>query len=808
MKLSYNWLKEYLHCDLTATEIAEIMTSIGIEVDSVTEIEEVPGGLEGVVVAEVEECMDHPDSDHLHITKINDGSEAPLQVVCGAPNVKAGIKVLFARIGTVLPGDFKIKKSKIRGVESFGMICAEDELGIGNSHDGIMVLDGNACVGTSAKEYLGLSSEIIIEYEITANRVDAASHIGVARDVYAYLKSRDIPCELKLPFTDKKLPDGNSDIKIDDDKLCSKYIGASIKGVKVGDSPEWLKKRIQSMGLNSINNLVDISNYLLFETGQPFHFFDEDKIEGGKVIIRSACDGESLITLDGVERKLTGDDIVIANAKEPMCLAGVLGSEKHGISNLTKNVFVECARFNPANIRKTSKHHGIQTDSSFRFERGTDPLMPDKVIGRALSLITELCGGSIEGVKSVSGARYNKTQIEINYPRMEKFIGKKLGTEVMDKILMGLGYEFISRNGESSVVEVPSYMMDVTRECDVVEEILRIYGYDNVELPDSMRISVSPTKFPNPEHLRTYLSNFLAANGFIEIMNNSLTKGERYDSLKTYPREKCVNIVNPLSGDLNVLRQSLLPGGLEVLAYNINRQINSLCIFEYGTVYCCDGAVEKLDSYKEHTSISMLMTGVSEKTWRNGGQKSSYFLLKGYLELIFKRFGIDIYSLEAEEAPSDIFREGLLLKVPGSGEVLAVMGTISSSLLKSHDVRQQVYAAEINWETLLSQISKIKVLFKELPKYPEVKRDLALLLDESVCYADLRKSAVRVGKKLLKSVSLIDVYRGDKIPAGKKQYALGFVFRDPEKTLTDVEIEKIVSKLLSAFSNEFGAVLR
>ena len=813
MKLSYSWLKEYIACDLTPQEVADAMTAIGIEVDSVSEQEEIPGGLAGVVVAQVLECVEHPDSDHLHITKVDDGSPEPVTVVCGAPNVAAGQKVLFARIGTVLPGDFKIKKSKIRGVESFGMICAQDELGIGTDHAGIMVLPEDAVVGTPAKDFLGLKTDAVIEYEITANRVDAASHFGVARDLYAWLRHNGRPCELRIP-DDKGFQAGPGEgipVEVLDAEGAPRYSGITIRGVKVAPSPEWLQKDLRAIGLNPINNIVDISNFILFEMGQPLHIFDADKIGGGKVVVRRAAEGEKIRTLDGIERSLKAADMVIADAERPMCIAGVFGGEDSGVTDSTVNIFIEGAYFDPGSIRKTSKVHGLQTDASFRFERGADPAVAALVGRRAAMLVLELAGGQVCGAQSdFYPAPVERKVIDLDYNRIQRFIGKQIGTEAIEGILTALNYQFLETSENGAKVAAPTYMVDVYRECDVVEEILRIYGYNNIELPANMRMSVSPTPSPDPEAVRNYISNFLASNGFVEIMNNSLTKSSYYTNLTTFPEERCARIVNPLSSDLNVMRQSLLPGVLEVVAYNVNRQVYNIKAFEYGSVYqrLPEGDGTTLASYEEHPCFALVLSGPGEKSWRQEPRKGNYFQLKGYLELLLRRYGVDIYTLETEAAPADLFSEGLVYKLPGSRKQLAVMGTIAPALARRFDVKQPVFAAEISWPVLLELVSRVKVKFSELPKFPEVRRDLALLLDESVRYADIRRSAQRAAKKLLRQVGLFDVYRGDKIPAGKKQYALSFVFQDPDKTLTDAEIEKIMAKLLATFENEFGAVLR
>ncbi len=829
MRISCNWLRDYIECDLSAEQIAEALTSIGLEVDSLEQVEAIPGGLAGVIVAEVVECYDHPDSDHLHITRLNTGEPELLQVVCGAPNVAAGQKVLLATVGTKLGEDFKIKKSKIRGVESFGMICAEDELGIGNSHDGIMVLDPDAVPGTPAKEYLHLESDWVIEIGLTANRVDAASHIGVARDLYAWLRLNNIPCRLNIPdvsafregpegiCTSASEIDGAIPVEVQAADGAPEYTGITIKGVKVGPSPEWLQKKLLSVGLRPINNVVDVTNFVLMEIGQPLHAFDAAHITGHKVVVRRAAEGEKFVTLDGVERTMSREDLMIANPVEAMCLAGVFGGKESGVTETTTDVFLESAWFNPVSVRKSSKRHGLKTDASFRYERGADPLVAGYAGRRAALLILELAGGHVVGkVQEFCPGKFVRKTVDLDYDRIERFIGKKIGHETIENILSWLSYDFLERRTDAdgrpagAKVAVPSYMVDVSRECDVVEEILRIYGYNNIELPSSVHGSVNAEEKPEPEKVRNTVSDFLAANGFVETMNNSLTKSEYYAGLKTFPEEKCVRILNPLSSDLNVMRQTLILNGLEVIAYNINRQIYSMKTFEYGSVYSfrpgTDGST--LASYDEKTAYAMFITGPGEKSWCAEARKGSYFQLKGYLELLLRRFGADIYSLDYDAAPADIFSEGLAYRLPGSGEILAVMGSVAPARLKQFGIRQPVFAAEISWPALFELVKRDRTRYRELPKFPEVRRDLALLLDESVAYADLRKSAFRAGKKLLKSVSLFDVYRGDKIPEGKKQYAMSFVIQDPEKTLTDNDVEKFMSKLLAVFTNEYGAVLR
>ena len=812
MKLSYNWLKEYLKCDLTPQEVADAMTAIGIEVDGVEEQEQIPGGLAGVVVAEVLTCEAHPDSDHLHITTVNAGAGEPLTVVCGAPNVAAGQKVLFAQLGTVLPGDFKIKKSKIRGVESFGMICAEDELGIGESHEGIMVLPADAVVGTPAKEYLHLGTEAVIEYEITANRIDAASHWGVARDLYAWLKLNDRPCELVKPSVEAFREGAGEGVQIEvrDSEGAPRYTGITVKGVKVGPSPEWLQKHLMSIGLRPINNIVDISNFVLFELGQPLHTFDAGKI-GGHVVVRRAAEGELIRTLDGVERKLSARDMVIADEKVPMCIAGVFGGEDSGVTESTTDVFVESAYFDPASIRRTSKTQGLQTDASFRYERGADPEIPIFALKRAVTLIQECAGGRVVGkIRESYPQPVARREIDLDYARIERFAGQQIGFETMENILTWLGYDFLEKRPGGARVAAPSYMVDVYRECDVVEEILRIYGYNNIPLPHHMKMSVGATPKPDPEAIRNAVSNFLAANGFVEIMNNSLTKAEYYAGLQTFPAERCATIVNPLSQDLNVMRQTLILGGLEVIAYNLNRQISSMRTFEYGSVYSRrpETSPETLEGYEEHTCFTLMLTGTPEKSWREEPGKSNYFQLKGYVELLLRRYGADIQQLWAAPAPADIFSEGMVYSLPGKGGKLVTLGTVHPGLARKFGIKQPVFAAEIEWPALFELVKRDKVAFSELPKFPAVRRDLALLLDEQVSYADLRAAAFKQAKKLLRQVGLFDVYRGDKIPAGKKQYALSFVIQDLERTLTDQDTERVMERLLTSFQKDFGAQLR
>ena len=819
MEISYNWLKEYVKFDLEPEALGQVLTDIGLEVEDMRTVESIPGGLKGVVVAKVLECVEHPNSDHLHITKVDTGSGDPIQVVCGAPNVAAGQKVLLATVGTSLPTpdgtDFTIKKSKIRGEESCGMICAEDELGIGSSHDGIMVLPEDAVVGTPAKEYLGLEEDTIFTIGLTPNRVDGACHIGVARDLSAWLRYNGKGGELSLPVATPLTAAEGESIAVDVQCVegAPRYMGVTLTDVKVGPSPEWLAKRLTTVGLRPINNIVDITNYILMEWGQPLHAFDLAKVKGGKVVVRTAADGEKFVTLDGVEHTMCASDLMICNAQEPMCIAGVFGGLDSGITDSTTGVFLEIANFNPVYVRKTSKRHGIKTDASFRYERGVDPAIVPDVAARAVELICSLSGAKVVGSVRESYPRpVSKACVELDFARMEALIGKKIGSEAICCILDCLGYEFVSRSESGAVVLVPGRYVDVTRECDVVEEVLRIYGYNNIELPLQVRSSYNNSPKPDPETVTVKACDLLAANGFMECMNNSLTKADYYEGLKTFPRENLPIVINPLSSDLNAMRQTLIFSGLEVVAYNLNRQCPSLKLFELGNVYSFKPAAEsenpvgELRSYSEHQSLAMFIVGKGTQLWRNLTGVGHFFALKGYVEMLLRRFGIDLYNLEYESAPSDIFAEGVEYRM--GAKVIARMGAIAAPILKGFGIKVPVFAAEIDWREVLKVYSRQKVRYSELPRFPEVHRDLALLLDQSVSFADVRKCVLATDKKLIRSVTLFDVYEGDKIPAGKKQYAVSITIQDPDKTLTDQAVEALVKKVLGSLSHKLGAELR
>lgn len=829
MDITYSWLKEYVNFDLTPDEVGAILTDIGLEVEHQHKEEEIPGGLAGVVVAKVMECEVHPNSDHLHITKVDAGTGELLQVVCGAPNVAAGQKVMLATLNTKLNmggEEVKIKKSKIRGVESFGMLCAEDELGIGTDHAGIMILPDDAVVGTPAKDYLHLKSETVYTIGLTPNRVDASSLIGVARDFSAYLKLNNLGGELTYPSVEN-FKEGKGEgvqVVVKQPEAAPRYSGVTIKGITVKESPEWLKKRLLSVGMRPINNIVDITNYILLETGNPLHAFDVDKIAGGKIVVDFCKEGTKFTTLDGVERTLSDKDLMICNEEAPMCIAGVFGGLDSGVKEETTSIFLESAYFNPVSVRKTSKRHGLKTEASFRFERGCDPNMTEYALKRAALLVLELAGGEVVGpIRESYPKPIEKKVVELNYSRMEALIGYKIGAETIKNILEYQDMEFVSSTPEGCVVKVPTYKVDVYRECDVVEDVLRIFGYNNIPLPESLKCSVNIAPKPDPEQIRKTACDYLSANGFVEMMNNSLTKSSYYEHLSTYPADHCVRIYNPLSSDLDCMRQTLLFSGLEVVAYNVNRQVSELKLYEMGNVYSfnpdfkadtevAEGekaiGVSRLKAYNERPKMLMIMTGEGVKSWRNKTVSGDFFALKGYVELILAKFGLQMKDLEYEGAPSDLFSAGLSFKLRGSGKELFVIGQVSNKVLKQFDIKQKVYAAEISWDVLLGRVKKLRVGFTELPKYPEVRRDLALLLDHSVKFEDLRAAALSAEKKLITNIILFDVYTGDKIPEGKKQYAISFYLQDPDKTLTDKTVDAIMAKLLKTFKDKLGAELR
>ena len=820
MNVSYNWLKRYIDTDLSAERIAEILTELGLEVEEFEKIETIKGGLKGVVVGEVLTCEDHPDSDHLHITTVDVGAEAPLQIVCGAANCRKGLKVMCATVGAVLypidsDEEFKIKRSKIRGVESLGMLCAEDELGIGRNHEGIMELPADAVVGTSAKEYLGIADDYLIGIGLTPNRVDAASHIGVARDLVAYLRSRGENVTLNLPSVDNFTVDNTSrtiGVEVVNSEAAPRYAGITVSGCKIAPSPEWMQNELRAAGINPKNNLVDITNYVLFELGQPLHAFDADKIEGGKIVVRSAVEGEKFVTLDGVERTLTSADLMICSAERPMCIAGVYGGLDSGITDETVNVFIESAYFHPVWVRKTAKRFGLNTDASFRFERGIDPNMQVYALKRAAMLMKELAGGTITSeIIDINPTPASHFEFDFSLERARKLIGKDIPEDTFMTILEALDVEVRGREGEVLHVAVPTYRVDVQREADLVEDVLRVYGYNNIEVSDHVNSTLSYAPKPDKARLQNIASDFLAANGYTEIMSNSLTKGAYYEGCTSYPAERCVKILNPLSQDLNVMRQTLMFNALEAVELNVNRRNANLRMFEVGNCYAY--AEEKasedntLAKYEENYRIGITVTGLhTQLAWNTKAEQSSFFTLRGMVERLLKRFGVDIYTLQSESLDSDLYADAIVYK-QGPKEVLR-MGVVSPIVRKKFDIKQEVYFAEIDFDQLVKMTKKAKVQFKELSKFPEVKRDLALLVNKSVTFSELRAIAFATEKKLLKSVSLFDVYEGDKLPEGKKSYALSFILEDKNQTLTDKQIERTMANLQTQLEQKAGAEVR
>ena len=820
MNISYNWLKRYLDADLSAERMAEILTELGLEVEEFEKIETIKGGLKGVVVGEVLTCEDHPDSDHLHITIVDVGAEAPLQIVCGAANCRKGLKVMCATVGAVLypidsDEEFKIKRSKIRGVESLGMLCAEDELGIGRNHEGIMELPEEAVVGTPAKEYLHIADDYLIGIGLTPNRVDAASHIGVARDLAAYLKSRGERVEFRLPSVEEFKVDDTSrtiEVEVINSEAAPRYAGITVSGCKIAPSPEWMQNELRAAGINPKNNLVDITNYVLFELGQPLHAFDADKIEGNKVVVRSAVEGEKFVTLDGVERTLTANDLMICSAERPMCIAGVYGGQDSGISDETVNVFIESAYFHPVWVRKTAKRFGLNTDASFRFERGVDPNIQVYALKRAAMLMQELAGGRITSeIIDINPTPAKHFEFDFSLERARKLIGKDIAEETFMTILDSLDVEVRGREGEVLHVAVPPYRVDVQREADLIEDVLRVYGYNNIEISDHVNSTLSYAPKPDKSRLQNIASDYLSANGYTEIMSNSLTKSSYYEGCTTYPVECCVKILNPLSQDLNVMRQTLLFNALEAVELNVNRRNGNLKMYEVGNCYSFaeEKATEEntLAKYEESYRIGITVTGLATQlSWNSKAEPSSFFTLRAMVEKLLKRFGIDIYALQCEGLESDLYADAIVLK-QGPKEVLR-MGAVSPIIRKKFDIKQEVYFAEIDFDQLIKMTKKSKVQFKELSKFPEVKRDLALLVDKGVTFSQLRSIAFATEKKLLKSVSLFDVYEGDKLPEGKKSYALSFILEDKNQTLTDKQIERTMANIQAQLEQKTGAEIR
>ena len=839
MNISYNWLKRYIALPDSAEKVAQILTSLGLEVGKVEKVQTIKGGLEGLVVGEVITCVDHPNSDHLHITTTRVAPDAePLQIVCGAPNVAAGQKVIVATVGTVLyDGDekFTIKKGKIRGEESLGMICAEDEIGVGSSHDGIMVLPADTPVGMPAKEYFGVEDDTLIEVDITPNRADGASHYGVARDLYAYYKAKgEEAIKLEKPSVEDFHVQSHAlpiEVVVENADACPRYTGVSIKGVTIQESPDWLKKALNTIGIRPINNVVDVTNFVLHEMGQALHSFDADKIKGNKVIVKNATEGQKFVTLDGVERTLSAADLMICNAEEPMCIAGVFGGQESGISETTTNVFLESAYFDPVSIRKTARRHQLSTDASFRYERGCDPNNTLYVLKRCALLIQEVAGGEIamEVVDQVRGERleakgetyFAPFPVELNIYRVNALIGKEIGEGTIETILRAMEVEIYSQENKVWQLGVPRYRVDVQRECDVVEDILRVYGYNNVEFPEKLNTSLSYNPKPNPVALQIRISEQLTAQGFNEILNNSLTKVSYYEPLTELTLDTCVKIMNPLSQDLGVMRQTLLFGGLESIQRNANRKNADLKFYEFGNCYHYSAqkiadrqakdphwTYDPLYAYSEEPHLALWLTGnKSAQSWVQKEEKTSFYTLRAYVNNVLRRLGVNISNCIIEPLENELYTDGLLIKAP-NGKQIGSMGLVNSKLLKAFDIDNPVYYADLDWNMLLRLNKQYKPVINDLPKFPEVKRDFALLVDKSVKFADLAKAAMAAEKKLLKAVNLFDVYEGKNLEAGKKSYALSFILQDTENTLKDKQIEAIMAKLLKTFEEKFGAKLR
>lgn len=820
MNISYNWLKEYLDFDLQPEELAEALTSIGLETGGVEEVQTVKGGLEGLVIGEVLTCEAHPNSDHLHITTVNVGGDAPLQIVCGAPNVAAGQKVVVAVNGTKLySGEecFTIKKSKIRGVESNGMICAEDEIGIGTDHSGIIELPSDAVPGTPAKDYYRIQSDYVLEVDITPNRVDATSHFGVARDLAAYLKQNGKPAALKRPSVEAfriEDPAPAVGVTVETPEACLRYSAVTIKGVTVKESPEWMQNRLKAIGLRPINNVVDVTNFILHELGQPLHSFDAGKIKGNQVIVRTVADGTKFVTLDGVERTLTGRDLMICNAEEPMCIGGVFGGLDSGVTEDTADVFLESACFHPTWIRKTARRFGLNTDASFRFERGLDPNFTLYVLKRAALLIKELAGGTITGeIQDVYPSPVEPYRVELSYVKINNLIGKEIPVPTVKSILSSLEMEILSETEEGLIISVPVYRIDVQRDVDVIEDILRIYGYNNVEIGETVKSNLSyQTPTDRSYRLQNIISEQLTGCGFYEIMNNSLTRSAYYENLSTYPAAHSVMLMNPLSADLNGMRQTLLFGGLESIAYNRNRKNGDLKMYEFGNCYAFDADKKKdgetLAGYSEDFRLGLWVCGNRvSNSWAHPDEAATVYELKAYVENILVRLGIPLRKVIFGSLSDDLFAEGLSLTAQ-SGRRLGTLGVVNRKLTKSLDIDTEVYFAELSWTQLMKETKNRKVTFTDISKYPAVKRDLALLLDKSVSFADMEKIAFDAEKKLLKEVTLFDVYEGKNLPAGKKSYAVSFFLQDEGKTLNDKQIDNIMKKIRSNLEQKLNAQLR
>ena len=820
MEISYKWLKEYVDFDLTPQETADALTSCGLEVDALEEVQTIKGGLKGLYVGKVLTCELHPNSDHLHITTVDLGKAEPQQIVCGASNVAAGQKVIVADLGCVLyDGDkeFVIKKSKLRGVESLGMICAEDEIGVGTSHDGIIVLPEDAPVGQPAAEYYHLESDWVIEIDITANRSDALSHWGVARDLYAWLKRNGHATSLHRPDCSEFTVDNNDlpiEVEIENTEACKRYACVSITGCEVKESPEWLQDKLKVIGLRPINNIVDITNYVMMAYGQPMHCFDADMVKGHKIVVRTQPEGTKFVTLDGEEHTLGEHDLSICNAEDPMCIAGIFGGKGSGTYDTTTNVVLESAYFHPTWIRKSARRHGLSTDASYRFERGIDPNGTIYALKQAAILCKQLAGGKVSmEIKDVYPNPIADARVQLDYEYVDRLIGKKIGNDMIRSIVESLEMKVVAETETGLELDVPAYRVDVQRPCDVVEDILRIYGYNNVEIPTQLKSSLTILGDEDKAYQRqNVIGEQLVGCGFREIMNNSLTKTAYYTELNRYTEETTVKVMNPLSSDLGVMRQSLLFGGLESVARNVNHKMPNLRLFEFGNCYHYSpekkNDEDPIKAYTEEMHLGMWITGKRvEGSWAHADEQSSFYELKAYVMNIFTRLGVNPGIVVAEKSDNNVFGKALALKAR-SGKVLCEMGTVCHKLLKKMDIEQDVFFADINWNNLMRAIKKNETLYHDISKFPSVSRDLALLIDKNVEFEQIEQIARQTEKKLLKSVELFDVYEGKNLPEGKKSYAVNFILQDETKTLNDKQIEAIMTKLINNLKQKLGAELR
>lgn len=820
MNISYKWLKEYVDFDLTPQEVEQALTSTGLEVDALEEVQTIKGGLKGLYIGQVLTCEMHPNSDHLHVTTVDLGKGEPQQIVCGAPNVAAGQKVIVADLGCVLyDGDdsFTIKKSKLRGVDSFGMICAEDEIGVGTSHEGIIVLPDDAPVGQPAAEYYNLESDWVIEIDITANRSDALSHYGVARDLYAWLKRNGYQTSLHRPSCDEFKVDNEDlpiDVKIENTEACKRYACLSLMDCEVKESPEWLQNKLRVIGLRPVNNIVDITNYVMLAYGQPMHCFDADMVEGHQIVVRTQPEGTKFVTLDGEEHTLGEHDLSICNAEHPMCIAGIFGGKGSGTYETTRNVVLESAYFHPTWIRKSARRHGLSTDASYRFERGIDPNGTIYALKQAAILCQQLAGGKVSmQIKDVYPTPIENAHVSLSYDYVNGLIGKEIEPDVIKSILDSLEMEIKSESQEGLELSIPAYRVDVQRPCDVVEDILRIYGYNNVEIPTQLKSSLAiQGDEDRAAHLENLVGEQLVGCGFHEILNNSLTKTSYYHDLNRYPEEATVKIMNPLSTDLGVMRQTLLFGGLESIMRNVNRKQTNLRFFEFGNCYQYieerENEEDPIKAYQQAYHLGLWVTGKRvEGSWAHVDEPSSFDELNAYVQNIFARLGVPSGMLVTEKSDNNIFSHGLTIKNRG-GKTIAELGVVCKKLLKQVDVSGEVYFAEINWTALMKLTRKNKVEYTELSKYPAVSRDLALLIDKQVEFGQIEKLAFQTEKKLLKRVELFDVYEGKNLPEGKKSYAVNFILQDEQKTLNDKQIDGIMQKLIKNLTEKLGAELR